>query len=99
MFSNEMRVKINVADTGVGMTEQQVQSLFKPFTKMMSNRSLNKDGVGLGLAVSLNIAQALGGSISVTSVHGKGSTFVVELPLKLKVGVRNSKYLGFAEAV
>jgi signal transduction histidine kinase len=56
-----------VTDTGVGMSRLQLSRLFKPFTKIKSNRQLNKEGVGLGLAVSRNIAIALEGDISVKS--------------------------------
>ena len=69
-----------VEDTGVGMTNQQVSRLFQPFTKIMVNRSLNKEGVGLGLAVSRNIARALGGDISVKSQIELGSIFTLHLP-------------------
>ncbi|TNV84780.1 hypothetical protein FGO68_gene13077 [Halteria grandinella] len=89
-------LQIIVEDTGVGMTEMQVQSLFRPFTKIMSNRNLNKDGVGLGLAVSMNIATALGGQIKVNSNLGVGSVFTVELPLKERKApqrhMRNEQY-------
>lgn len=47
----------------------------------MDHRQLNKDGVGLGLTISRNIAQALGGDIKVKSVVGKGSVFIFSLPL------------------
>ena len=47
----------------------------------MDNRELNKDGVGLGLTISKNIAQALKGDIEVQSVVGKGSKFILSLPL------------------
>ena len=69
-------------DTGVGMTKQQVACLFTNFTKIMDNRDLNKEGVGLGLTISKNIAQALGGDIEVQSMVGKGSKFILSLPLK-----------------
>lgn len=74
-------VKIKVEDSGVGMSNQQKARLFQPFTKIKSNRQLNKEGVGLGLAVSKNIAIALSGNIEVTSAQGKGSTFILKLPL------------------
>ena len=63
------------------MTEKQISSLFQPFLKIMSNRNLNKEGVGLGLAVSKNIAIALGGDIEVESILSKGSKFSLILPI------------------
>lgn len=62
------------------MTEDQVSQLFKPFTKIIENRTLNKEGVGLGLALSQNIAISLGGRITVTSEAGVGSIFTLALP-------------------
>ncbi len=47
----------------------------------MDNRDLNKEGVGLGLTISRNIAQALGGDIEVQSMVGRGSNFILSLPL------------------
>ena len=80
--SKKRTLRILVEDTGVGMTKQQVASLFTNFTKIMDNRDLNKEGVGLGLTISKNIAQALGGDIEVQSMVGKGSKFILSLPLK-----------------
>ena len=45
-----------VSDTGVGIDSQRIQSLFSAFTKIMKNRELNKEGVGLGLTISKNLA-------------------------------------------
>ncbi|TNV86884.1 hypothetical protein FGO68_gene8607 [Halteria grandinella] len=73
-------LKIAVEDTGVGMSVSQMEKLFTPYTKIMSNRKLNKEGVGLGLAVSRNIARALGGDILVESKVGKGSRFTLTIP-------------------
>lgn len=63
--SEKGKVELSVTDTGVGMSRLQLSRLFKPFTKIKSNRKLNKEGVGLGLAVSKNIAVALEGDITV----------------------------------
>lgn len=71
---------IEVEDSGLGMSKLQLSKLFQPFTKIMQNRGNNKEGVGLGLAVSRNIGRALGGDITVESVEGKGSRFTLSLP-------------------
>jgi signal transduction histidine kinase len=76
------KLKLIIEDTGVGMTRKQVANLFTNFTKIMDNRQLNKEGVGLGLTISRNIAQALGGDIEVQSVVGRGSNFILSLPLQ-----------------
>ncbi len=70
-----------VEDSGVGISQDQLQKLFKAFTKIQNHRQLNKEGVGLGLAISRNIARALGGEIEVESVLGHGSKFVLRFPL------------------
>lgn len=62
------------------MSQLQIASLFQPYTKIMANRALNREGVGLGLAVSRNIAIALGGNVKVQSKLGKGSKFTLSLP-------------------
>ena len=55
--------------------------MFTNFTKIMDNRELNKEGVGLGLTISRNIANALGGDIEVQSMIGRGSNFILSLPI------------------
>jgi len=74
-------LRIIIEDTGVGMTRSQVKNLFRNFTKIMDHRELNSEGVGLGLTISRNIAQALGGDIEVQSRVGEGSNFILLLPL------------------
>ena len=71
---------ISVIDTGVGIDQNELKKLFKPYTKIMSNRSLNKQGCGLGLTISRLLANALGGDIQVESEVAKGSKFTVVLP-------------------
>jgi hypothetical protein len=57
-------------------------NLFTNFTKIMKNRELNHEGVGLGLTISKNLAKALGGDISAQSQIGIGSTFTLKIPVK-----------------
>jgi signal transduction histidine kinase len=78
------KLKIIIEDTGVGMTRDQLASLFTNFTKIMDNRELNKEGVGLGLTISKNIAQAMKGDIEVKSLVGVGSKFILTLPMSKK---------------
>lgn len=63
------------------MSSENLQRLFDNFTKIKTNRSMNKDGVGLGLVISKNLARALGGDIQVESQVDIGSTFTVELKI------------------
>lgn len=64
--------------------------LFTAFTKIMSNRHLNQEGVGLGLTISSNIAKALGGEITVSSQLRVGSTFILRIPWISHLGFRLS---------
>eukprot|EP00347_Sterkiella_histriomuscorum_P002149 403369283 len=73
-------VQFNVKDTGVGISIDQHSKLFSAFTKIMKNRNLNRQGCGLGLQVSKNLANAMGGNIQFKSQVGKGSLFVLLLP-------------------
>jgi signal transduction histidine kinase len=63
------------------MSAEQISNLFQNFTKIKSHRDLNKEGVGLGLTISKNLAKALGGDIYVDSEIGKGSRFVLKIPV------------------
>jgi hypothetical protein len=58
-----------------------MDNLFRAFTKIMNHRELNRDGVGLGLTISKNIARALGGDIEVISTVGQGTKFILNFPL------------------
>ena len=78
-----MYLTITIKDSGVGMSEKQIQRLFTKFTKFLNDRNLNREGVGLGLTISQNIAKALGGRIDVESKPGIGSSFILHLPISL----------------
>jgi len=76
-------IEIDVADTGIGMTEDQVQRLFNAFTQAEASTARRFGGTGLGLAITRRMMQLLGGDVSVVSKHGKGSTFSLRLPAQL----------------
>ncbi|MGE5452884.1 MAG: PAS domain S-box protein [Acidobacteriota bacterium] len=72
---------LTVADTGIGMTEQQLQGLFSPFTQADNSTTRRYGGTGLGLTITKRLVEMLGGQIQVLSVLGEGSQFEVTLPL------------------
>jgi signal transduction histidine kinase len=72
---------ISVVDTGVGMSDTQLHDLFDKNTHMTTYGTAGEKGTGLGLQLSYEIAQKNGGSISVLSSLGRGTTFIVRLPL------------------
>jgi signal transduction histidine kinase len=75
------RTRIHVRDTGVGIPEEQIEQIFDPFVQLEHQPAdATQRGVGLGLAISRDLARAMGGELTVTSVAGEGSVFTVELP-------------------
>ncbi len=73
-------VEFAVADTGIGMTEEQQAKLFEEFTQADSSTARRYGGTGLGLAITRKLARMMGGDVTVQSEPGKGSIFSVRLP-------------------
>lgn len=76
-------LQVDVTDTGIGLTEDQINTLFRPFQQVDSSMTRHFDGVGLGLAISKRMVEMMGGDIWVESEPGVGSTFsfTVTMPL------------------
>ncbi len=75
-------VQISVIDTGIGISEEKQQLIFNEFTQAETEIAHKFGGSGLGLAISKKLTELLGGNIKVESVLGKGSNFILTLPLR-----------------
>ena len=73
-------ITIAVADTGIGMTPEQMGKLFQEFSQASSTTASKYGGTGLGLAISRQFCRMMGGDITVESQPGRGSTFTIRLP-------------------
>jgi signal transduction histidine kinase/DNA-binding response OmpR family regulator/streptogramin lyase len=81
--SDRAVVRITVADTGVGMDAATIAKIFEPFTQADESTTRRFGGSGLGLAICHELAELLGGSVTVQSLPNVGSTFHVSLPLQV----------------
>ncbi|MFW5989819.1 MAG: ABC transporter substrate-binding protein, partial [Campylobacterales bacterium] len=76
------RYRFEVRDTGIGLTEEQKDRLFKSFSQADTSTTRKYGGTGLGLAISKQLTEMMGGKIWVESEYGKGSSFIFEVNLK-----------------
>lgn len=75
-------IRLSVADSGCGMSEEEVPRLFNKFEKLSNNRARMRSSDGLGLALSMDIVEKHDGRIWLESTSAKGSTFVISLPIR-----------------
>ncbi len=86
------RVEFKIKDNGQGMSEDYQKVIFDPFTREQ-NTTINKiQGTGLGMAITKNLVDLMGGTISVESSVGEGSTFVVEIELRIQEQEDDSEF-------
>jgi signal transduction histidine kinase/CheY-like chemotaxis protein len=100
--SDVVWMTLSVQDTGIGIREEDVKKLFTDYNQLDSQSNRHIEGTGLGLALAKKMAQMLGGSISVESEYGKGSTFTARIRQKhltdipigpdIAEGLRNFQY-------
>jgi signal transduction histidine kinase len=77
-------IVFQVCDTGIGMTPEQIEKLFQPFTQADTSTTRKYGGTGLGLAISVHFCEMMGGTISLESEPNKGSVFTIRLPARVE---------------
>jgi signal transduction histidine kinase len=82
------RLHIKVRDTGIGIDEDEQEKVFEKFYRSESEEVHQQPGTGLGLAMALEVVRAHGGKIDLESEPGKGSTFIVDLPIESLAAVK-----------
>ncbi len=88
-------LRISVADTGIGIRKENLENLFRSFKRVDEKENRNIEGTGLGLTISKQLVEMMGGRIYVDSVYHKGSVFTVELEQKI-VSVQPIGVINFA---
>jgi signal transduction histidine kinase/CheY-like chemotaxis protein/HPt (histidine-containing phosphotransfer) domain-containing protein len=81
---NTLLVRFEVADTGLGIKEENHAKLFSAFTQFNTHRNQRIEGTGLGLAISRNLCRMMGGDLTFQSVYGKGSVFTALVPQRVR---------------
>ena len=75
------RIALAVTDTGIGIAAEDQRRLFVPFTQASTDNARSSEGTGLGLAICRQLVEAMGGTVTLRSAPGQGTTVTVELPL------------------
>jgi len=78
--ASDANVNFEISDTGIGIEEKDIPTLFEAFTQADMRQNRKKEGTGLGLSITKSLVEMMGGSITVESVYGKGTVFRVSVP-------------------
>ena len=84
VLNSYSRIRFTVADNGMGMSEEYQKVIFDPFTREDTEIASQIQGTGLGMAITKQLVELMGGTIRVESTPGEGSTFTVELELRIQ---------------
>lgn len=79
---NQITIQFTLEDTGIGMSERELQDVFQPFSQADTTTTRVYGGTGLGLSIAQLLVEKMGGLISATSTLGKGSLFTIEIPFQ-----------------
>lgn len=90
-LTNDSHAIIEVADTGVGLKPEDQERIFLPFVQVDASMGRTHNGRGLGLSIARKLTEAMGGTVSLRSVLGEGSTFRLELPLRVLPSAAEAK--------
>jgi len=88
---NGIKLHFEVKDSGIGMTENQIEKIFNPFMQAESGTTRKYGGTGLGLSITKNIVEMMGGKLTVDSIPGVGSKFSFDLVLQTIDDINNEK--------
>ena len=92
VMNNYSRIRFTISDNGMGMSKEYLKVIFEPFTREDTKVTHEIQGTGLGMAITKNLVDLMGGSIKVDSKLGKGSTFIVELELRIQEQENDPKF-------
>ncbi|SNS40083.1 PAS domain S-box-containing protein [Anaerovirgula multivorans] len=93
IYEKENRVVISVKDTGIGIPRNKIDTIFDRFIQVDKSLTRNHEGSGIGLSLVKSLVEMQGGNISVKSQLGKGSKFIVELPIRTLSNEENKDIL------
>lgn len=82
VIQKDKNIEIRISDTGIGMTEDQISKLFEKFSRIKTDETKDVSGTGLGLWITKQLVENMGGKISVESIKDKGTDFVVIFSIK-----------------
>lgn len=81
--NNKVVYQWDIRDTGIGMSQEFIQHIFEPFSQEKKGARTTYQGTGLGMSIVKKLLEQMGGEIAVTSQEGKGSNFLITLPLEI----------------
>lgn len=85
IINGEHHLTISISDTGIGIPENYLSFIFEPFSQLDNSTSRNFGGTGLGLYICKKLIDLMGGTISVNSTPGKGTKFIISLPVETPI--------------